>query len=142
MPRFCSLQGLRWLSNGYNEADAALQAAASEAVYAPSEAQFLGRGYRHRILQAQLRDKDLEVKYLRAQLESAVQASKLKEDSIKAAENLIRWLREREEAAKQGRSKAQLALAEKASALQSCQVQTETLLAEVTQCDKALRHGL
>ncbi|EFJ41476.1 hypothetical protein VOLCADRAFT_107679 [Volvox carteri f. nagariensis] len=133
------LQGLRWLSKGYSEADDALQAAASEAVYAPSEAQFLGRSYRQRILQAQLRDKDLQVKYLRTQLESAVQASKLKDDSMKAAENLIRWLREREDAAKQGRSKAQLALAEKASALQSCQVQTESLLVQVTECDKALR---
>ncbi|GIL82892.1 hypothetical protein Vretimale_8401 [Volvox reticuliferus] len=135
-----SLQGLRWLSNGNNGADTAFQSADPEAVFAPSEVQFLGRSYRQRILQAQLRDKDLQVKYLRNQLETAIQASKVKEDSIKAAENLIRWLREREEAAKQGRSKAQLALAEKASALQSCQVQTETLLAEVTECGKALRH--
>lgn len=115
-----------------------MQAAASDAVYAPSEAQYLGRSYRHRILKAQLRDKELQVKFLRAQLESTIQASKLKEDSIKAAENLIRWLREREENAKQGRSKVQLALAEKASALQSCQLQTATLLAEVTECGKVL----
>ncbi|GIL54916.1 hypothetical protein Vafri_10615 [Volvox africanus] len=135
-----SLQGLRWLYNGNNDnADTAVQGADPDAVFAPSEVQFLGRSYRQRILQAQLRDKDLQVKYLRSQLETAIQASKLKEDSMKAADNLIRWLREREEAAKQGRSKAQLALAEKASALQSCQVQTETLLAEVTECGKALR---
>ncbi|KAG2437111.1 hypothetical protein HYH02_011367 [Chlamydomonas schloesseri] len=133
------LQGLRWLSQGYASADAAIQASAANAVYTPAEAQFLGRNYRQRLLNAQLRDKDLEVKYLRAQLESAIEASKIKDDSIRAAEQVISELREREETAKIGRSKAQLALAAKASALQTCQYQTETLLAEVTQCGKALR---
>lgn len=116
-----------------------LQASASNAVYTPAEAQFLGRNYRQRLLNAQLRDKDLEVKYLRAQLESAIEASKIKDDSIRTAEQVISELREREETAKIGRSKAQLALAAKASALQTCQYQTETLLAEVTMCGKALR---
>ncbi|KXZ53654.1 hypothetical protein GPECTOR_6g571 [Gonium pectorale] len=134
-----SLQGLRWLSHGYNAADTAIKESAAQAVYTPAEVQFLGRNYRQRILQAQLRDKDLEVKYLRSQLASVIEAANIKEESIKAADDVIRTLREREEAAKVGRSKAQLALAEKASALQTCQFQTETLLAEVTQCGKALR---
>jgi hypothetical protein len=108
-------------------------------VYTPAEAAFLGRNYHSRLAAAQLRDKDLEVRFLRAQLEAAMADTRSKEESIRAAESLITALKEREEAAKVGRSKAQLALAEKASALQSCQYQTETLLAEVTQCGKALR---
>ncbi|GFR44073.1 hypothetical protein Agub_g5233 [Astrephomene gubernaculifera] len=139
MAAIACLQGLRWLSHGYNATDEAIKASAAEAVYTPAEAQYFGRNYRHRLLNAQLRDKDNEVKLLRAQLESAVKASQLKEDSIRSAEIMIQSLREREEAAKQSRSKAQLALAEKAMALQTCQSQTETLLAEVTQCGRALR---
>ncbi|KAG2496345.1 hypothetical protein HYH03_005575 [Edaphochlamys debaryana] len=133
------LQGLRWLSVGYNAADAAIKASQADAVYTPAEAQFLGRNYKQRILSAELRDKDAQVQLLRAQLDSAIAAARAKDESIRAAEDLIIALKEREESAKLGRSKAQLALAAKAQALQTCQYQTETLLAEVTMCGKALR---
>ncbi len=115
------------------------QASQNMAVFTPSELQFLGRNYRQRVLQAQLRDKDMEVQYLRSQLENAMIATRIKEDSLRANAQLIDELKKREENAKIGRSKAQLALSEKAQALVSCQSQTRTLLEEVTMCDQALR---
>ena len=64
----------------------------------------------------QLRDKDQEVAFLRKQLDSALRTSQIKDDSMAAAEVLISQLRERQEAEKTARSKAQLALADRVGA--------------------------
>lgn len=86
----------------------------------------------------QLRDKDQEVAFLRRQLDSALATSRIKDDSIKAAEELIASLRERGEAEKVARSKAQLALSERVSTLHQCQHARQTLLAEVDRCGQNL----
>lgn len=86
----------------------------------------------------QLYEKDQEVKYLRKQLDAALATARVKDETMSASDSLIRTLQDRTDSEKHARSKAQLALAEKVSALQTCVRQRDTLQAEVERCSQSL----
>lgn len=86
----------------------------------------------------QLSERDQEVQFLRKELETALASAHSRELSMLASEERIRALQERADGERVARGKAQLALAERASNLQTCATQRDTLQAEVERCSQSL----
>jgi hypothetical protein len=82
----------------------------------------------------QILDKDNEILFLQYQIEKALVAGKVKEANLQATESVIATLTERSDAERAMRSKAQLALAQKAQELQQCVQQRDATAAEVERC--------
>mmetsp|Transcript_5114 Transcript_5114/g.12557 ORF Transcript_5114/g.12557 Transcript_5114/m.12557 type:complete len:193 (-) Transcript_5114:108-686(-) len=103
-------------------------------LYTPLETRFLGRNYKLRLLEQQMVDKDNEIRYLKYQIDKASKSAQLKDTNMEAAETLIKSLQDRGTSEREARTKAQLALAEKSSALTVCNSQREGLQTEVERC--------
>lgn len=78
-------------------------------------------------LALQVLDKDNEIRYLKYQIDKAAHSATTHDTSINQAEITISQLTARSRTEAEGRTKAQLALAEKSSALTVCNSQREGL---------------
>eukprot|EP00798_Chlamydomonas_sp_ICE-L_P030481 gene30481-35497_t len=103
-------------------------------VFRPANHKIVGRGFQRRLLEEQLIDKEQELAYLRQQIEKASLASRVQSSKAEAFDKLIQEMDQKVQAERKARNRAQLALSEKASMLQACQLQRDEVAAEVQTC--------
>ncbi|GFR41655.1 hypothetical protein Agub_g2397 [Astrephomene gubernaculifera] len=91
------------------------------------------------ILQAQLLDKEKEIEKLRWEIDQIRKGVNVKESSISEQEGLIQQLKRKALQEHDAKTKAELALSDRAGALHECQQQKTALAGEVAQCHFDLR---
>ncbi|KAG2444047.1 hypothetical protein HYH02_009245 [Chlamydomonas schloesseri] len=86
------------------------------------------------ILHAQLQDKEKEIEKLRWEIEQIRKGVTMKDTSINKQEDVIQELKSKAEMEHAAKTKAELALTERAGALNECMAQKTALAGEVAQC--------
>lgn len=93
---------------------------------------------RERSLMTKISEQQLQLDQLRAQLDKALAREQLRESNVQAQDATIRSLRQRYDTEKTARSKAQWALSERTSALDTCQAHNAALRHEAVGCEADL----
>eukprot|EP00798_Chlamydomonas_sp_ICE-L_P014790 gene14790-20840_t len=120
------VQGVRWYQGIDNNEDSGM--------YVPQDSDLVGRGFQRRLLEQQLMTKEQEIQHLRRQIDRVSMAARVANVKSEAANELIAEMTDDVQSERRKRNKAQLALSEKASMLQQCQGQRDSLATEVNDC--------
>ncbi|KAG2426664.1 hypothetical protein HXX76_012975 [Chlamydomonas incerta] len=94
------------------------------------------------ILHAQLVDKEKEIEKLRWEIEQIRKGVTMKDTSINKQEDVIMELKSKAQVEHEAKTKAELALTERAGALSECMAQKMALAGEVAQCHFDLKSFL